>query len=442
MRTNVPYKKLISLIIKFCLVIGLLAAMYVPAGAAVTFIDVSALDATDVTGSGTDDAWNYSATSRTLFLSAPNGEYKLTGTNTDLRTVIDFTATNATVHLSDVILMSNDYTFCINSRDSSITLDGVNTIHCINGIEVLGYNYIGGYNYTGNNVTFNGTGCLTVFSVGRGIYLTPDVGISVEDTATVSFVSKGNFMAGMYSIGNSTIRVATGATLNATGRDGIYAALQQPGIILTLDVDGTLNALGDSTSPTNGRGLYAAVSSDATIRITGTGTVTATGTSGPGIDAGSTGTIELADCTVNAIGGAGQAAINTLNKIKMNNAAKLTMEQNSSSSTSNYNFETSDTTSNYRWKLTGPDIGTTDPLTNDSISVSITGITTGVIERCPEYKIGDINRDGDVNILDLSILLANFGKSGLAITDQRADINEDGDVNILDLSSLLANFGK
>jgi len=55
---------------------------------------------------------------------------------------------------------------------------------------------------------------------------------------------------------------------------------------------------------------------------------------------------------------------------------------------------------------------------------------------------GDINRDGDVNILDLSALLANFGKSAGAITNHWADINGDGDVNILDLSILLANFGK
>ena len=58
------------------------------------------------------------------------------------------------------------------------------------------------------------------------------------------------------------------------------------------------------------------------------------------------------------------------------------------------------------------------------------------------YKQGDINRDGDVNVLDLSILLANFGKSGAAITDKNADLNNDGDVNVLDLSILLANFGK
>jgi len=44
--------------------------------------------------------------------------------------------------------------------------------------------------------------------------------------------------------------------------------------------------------------------------------------------------------------------------------------------------------------------------------------------------------------MDLSVLLANFGKSGSAITNKLADINEDGDVNVMDLSVLLANFGK
>ena len=57
-------------------------------------------------------------------------------------------------------------------------------------------------------------------------------------------------------------------------------------------------------------------------------------------------------------------------------------------------------------------------------------------------KPGDINGDGDVNAADLSILLANFGKSGTAITNPAADINDDGDVNAADLSILLSNFGK
>ena len=49
---------------------------------------------------------------------------------------------------------------------------------------------------------------------------------------------------------------------------------------------------------------------------------------------------------------------------------------------------------------------------------------------------GDLNGDGTVNILDLSILLSNYNT-----TASSADINNDGVVNILDLSILLSNYG-
>jgi hypothetical protein len=51
-------------------------------------------------------------------------------------------------------------------------------------------------------------------------------------------------------------------------------------------------------------------------------------------------------------------------------------------------------------------------------------------------KPGDLNNDGAVNILDLSILLSNYGT-----TNAVADINHDSTVNIFDLSILLSNYG-
>ena len=53
---------------------------------------------------------------------------------------------------------------------------------------------------------------------------------------------------------------------------------------------------------------------------------------------------------------------------------------------------------------------------------------------------GDLNGDGTVNILDLSILLTNWGKTGA--TAAQGDLNSDGTVNALDLSILLTNWGK
>jgi len=53
---------------------------------------------------------------------------------------------------------------------------------------------------------------------------------------------------------------------------------------------------------------------------------------------------------------------------------------------------------------------------------------------------GDVNGDGDVNLTDLSIVLAHFGTlSGMELAD--GDLNCDGAVNLSDLSILLARFG-
>lgn len=51
-------------------------------------------------------------------------------------------------------------------------------------------------------------------------------------------------------------------------------------------------------------------------------------------------------------------------------------------------------------------------------------------------KLGDINQDGAVGILDLSTLLSTWGTSNAA-----SDLNNDGKVDILDLSTLLTQWG-
>jgi len=50
---------------------------------------------------------------------------------------------------------------------------------------------------------------------------------------------------------------------------------------------------------------------------------------------------------------------------------------------------------------------------------------------------GDINGDGTVSVLDLSILLSHWNANYAA-----ADLNSDGTVNILDLSTLLSHWGQ
>ncbi len=55
---------------------------------------------------------------------------------------------------------------------------------------------------------------------------------------------------------------------------------------------------------------------------------------------------------------------------------------------------------------------------------------------CP----GDLDGDGDVDVADLAILLANFG-SMANVTAAEGDLDHDGDVDIADLSLMLTLFG-
>ncbi len=55
-------------------------------------------------------------------------------------------------------------------------------------------------------------------------------------------------------------------------------------------------------------------------------------------------------------------------------------------------------------------------------------------------RLGDINRDGNIDILDYTILFENFGLSNP--TNQNADINGDGEVNILDYVIFYENFDR
>ncbi len=71
---------------------------------------------------------------------------------------------------------------------------------------------------------------------------------------------------------------------------------------------------------------------------------------------------------------------------------------------------------------------------------SVTGLGLTVTNA---FILGDINKDGCVDIVDYVILFANFGKLTTDTgADARADINNDGRINILDYTYLFENFGK
>ena len=75
-------------------------------------------------------------------------------------------------------------------------------------------------------------------------------------------------------------------------------------------------------------------------------------------------------------------------------------------------------------------------LTNSSGSSSVPEIENAEISEPPQLA-GDVNEDGVVNIIDLTLVASNFGKQG----QNAADVNADGVVNIIDLTLVAAAFG-
>ena len=75
-------------------------------------------------------------------------------------------------------------------------------------------------------------------------------------------------------------------------------------------------------------------------------------------------------------------------------------------------------------------------LTDSSGGSSSPQIENAEITEPPQLP-ADVNQDGVVNIIDLTLVASNFGKTG----QNAADVNQDGVVNIIDLTLVAAAFG-
>ncbi len=71
-----------------------------------------------------------------------------------------------------------------------------------------------------------------------------------------------------------------------------------------------------------------------------------------------------------------------------------------------------------------------------SVSLPVTTQDAEIVE--PPRPAWDVNKDGVINILDLTLVASHFGETG----DIDADVNGDGVVNILDLTLVASHFGE
>ena len=77
-------------------------------------------------------------------------------------------------------------------------------------------------------------------------------------------------------------------------------------------------------------------------------------------------------------------------------------------------------------------------LTVGEQDIDLDDILDGAITLVP----GDINGDGQIDSIDLTKLISEYGKSGSSIGDSLADINGDGQVDSIDLTLLISGYGK
>ncbi len=74
-------------------------------------------------------------------------------------------------------------------------------------------------------------------------------------------------------------------------------------------------------------------------------------------------------------------------------------------------------------------------------TITMPEVGAAITARYASLYAGDLSDDGRVDIVDLNMVLIDWGKSG-GFVDLRSDANGDGTVNLIDLNTVLIDWGK
>ena len=380
MRTKIKKTSRFTATMLCMLVMGLLAMPSLSAQTPVT-IDISTLGSYGINNSSKpiESQWSYAVGStRYIQLTSANGSYTLVGTNSNLVMSVSSSATGANVIFDNVNSKNTaTYAFAVSTDDVTLTLIGSNFLEGRDCISVSSSSGLTVGSSSGGSLT------LKIPQVSSGINMNtlPGSSLIISGNAEVTVESSIRFASG------GTIDVEANATLHV--KSGLFPSAVVLTDITAINVNGILNV--ENT-------VYGGISGNM-LAVTGTGLVSIKGET-YGIDVS---ILELEDCNVIAEG-VSDEAISTLNNIKMNNDAKLTIKTDIGEI---HAFEASDPTSTYKWELTTAT--TTDALTNAVISVAVAAGQIGTIERKKANEItytiiatakgrGEINPNGFITV--------------------------------------------
>jgi len=390
-------KKVLAVLLSMVMAMTMLVALPTAAHAATAAIDIGSLGGADAISTGTDADWRYVDSEKTLYLEE-DGEYTLSGTNTDLRVRVIDLADGAIITLSGVDIKTpttNSSPTLHVFASCTITLDGTNLLDNANNDGIV--------LDSGVECTINGSGslsitvdCPTAVAV-AGIlfqgYSTPILRIS--DTATVSAVSLSSVKGcGMESYPNASLYVNAEATLNAKGYWGIGAGSYGN---FNLNVIGALNA-----EATAGGVLLEGVTPSG-FSLYGSGTITLKGASGAPVFDPSVTTINMDD--------------------------NITLVVNSSDTgPRTVNFTKSSAVNTHMWKLTHATLVTPSVATDAVVNISIPVGASTITRAAPVCEIGS------TQYFTLAAALADVPTSGATQTVIKllTNITENDNVWILD----------
>ena len=126
-KKQIKSRKIISTLLALAMVFSLFAVIPITASAAPASIDISIFDTSNISSPVGDDAWNYVASTHTLYLTQANGRYTLTGINSNL--ALEVTAADVAVTLNGVDIFALGRGLYNNgSYALTVTLNGANKI--------------------------------------------------------------------------------------------------------------------------------------------------------------------------------------------------------------------------------------------------------------------------------------------------------------------------